>query len=256
MGRLTNRSLFLLKDKCILITGGGQRIGAAVARYLHGKGARVVLHYRHSRYEAETLAAGLNDLRADSAIVAGCDLCDTANLNGYIERVLQLCNQLDALINNASSFYPTPLGEINEENWQDLTGSNFKAPLFLAQACAPHLRATAGAIVNITDIHAEWPLPGYPLYSAAKGALLTLTRALAIELAPQVRVNAIAPGAIMWPDNGLFAREERQAIIDHSLLKRMGTPDDVARTAYFLLAKAHYITGQIINVDGGRSIHL
>ena len=164
--------------------------------------------------------------------------------------------RLDGLVCNASSFFPTPMGEIDETAWHDLVGSNFKAPLFLAQAAAPHLRAAGGAIVNMTDIHAERPLAGYPLYTAAKGALLTLTRALAVELAPEVRVNAVAPGPILWPEDGQFPVAERDAIVQHTLLKRAGSPEDIARTVRFLMFDAPYITGQVINVDGGRSAHL
>jgi pteridine reductase len=164
--------------------------------------------------------------------------------------------RLDGLVNNASSFFPTALGQIDEAAWVDLMGSNLKAPLFLSQAAAPHLKATGGAIINIVDIHAERPLKGYPLYCAAKAGLLGLTRALAVELAPEVRVNGVAPGAIEWPDDGQFPAAERQAIVAHTLLGRIGRPSDIARTVRFLLFDAPYITGQIIPVDGGRSAHL
>lgn len=159
-------------------------------------------------------------------------------------------------MNNASSFFPTPLGSIDQAAWDDLVGSNFKAPLFLTQAAAPHLRAANGAVVNITDIHAERPLAGYPLYCAAKAGLLGLTRALAIELAPQVRVNAVAPGPILWPDDSTFDSDARDRIVDHTLLKRAGKPQDIADAVCFLLDGANYVTGQVINVDGGRTAHL
>lgn len=165
--------------------------------------------------------------------------------------------RLDGLINNASSFTPSPLGSIDESQWDDLVGSNFKAPLFLAQAAAPHLKRVGGAIINITDIHAERPLAGYAVYCAAKAGLLGLTRALAIDLAPDVRVNAVAPGPIAWPDNTTdFPPDARNAIVQHTLLKRTGTPDDIARAAAFLFFDAPYVTGQVINVDGGRTAHL
>jgi pteridine reductase len=189
-------------------------------------------------------------------LVVQADLLDTASIDLLVRKVLSHYGRLNGLVCNASSFFPTPLGQISEADWQDLVGSNFKAPLFLAQAAAPHLQLTAGAIVNITDIHAERPLAGYPLYTAAKGALLTLTRALAVELAPKVRVNAVAPGPILWPEDGQFTDTERTAIVQHTLLKRAGTPEDVARTVRFLIFDAPYITGQVINVDGGRSAHL
>lgn len=185
------------------------------------------------------------------------DLCDSAALERTVAVALERFGRLDGLVNNASSFFRTPLGSIDQAAWQELVGSNFQGPLFLAQAAAPHLRASGGAIVNITDVHAERPLRGYPVYSAAKAGLLGLTRALAIELAPRVRVNAVAPGAVDWPENDQdFPPEERQAIIAHTLLQRIGTPMDIARTVRFLLFDAPYITGQVINVDGGRTAQL
>ena len=240
----------------ILVTGAARRVGAAIAVALHEAGARVVLHVRQSREAAEALALRLNADRPDSVRVVCADLLDTATIAPLVADVVAQFGRLDGLVCNASSFFPTPLGQIDEAAWHDLVGSNFKAPLFLAQAVAPHLQATGGAIVNITDIHAERPLAGYPLYAAAKGALLTLTRALAIELAPAVRVNAVAPGPILWPEDGQFLGADRAAIVQHTLLKRLGTPEDIARTVRFLMFDAPYITGQTINVDGGRSAHL
>ena len=240
----------------ILITGAARRVGATIATTLHAAGARVALHARQSVDAAAALAFKLNTARADSAMVVSADLLDVAAMEPMVAQVAEHFGGLDGLVCNASSFFPTPLGQITEADWHDLVGSNFKAPLFLAQAAAPYLQASGGALVNITDIHAERPLAGYPLYAAAKGALLTLTRALAIEMAPQVRVNAVAPGPILWPDDGQFPDNERQAIVQHTLLKRPGTPDDVARTVRFLMFDAPYITGQVINVDGGRSAHL
>jgi len=247
-----------LAERVILITGGAKRVGAAIARHLHGAGARIVLHYRSAAAEAEALAAELNARRSASACCVQADLLDTAALPDLVARAVAAFGRLDGLINNASSFYRTPLGQIDEAAWDDLVGSNFKAPLFLTQAAAPHLTTSRGAVVNITDIHAERPLAGFPLYSAAKGALLTLTRALAIELAPAVRVNAVAPGPILWPSQGAgeFDQAARQAIVDHTLLKREGSPEDIARAVAFLLADSPYVTGQVINVDGGRSAHL
>ena len=240
----------------ILITGAARRVGAAIATALHAGGARIALHARQSVDAAAALAAQLNAVRADSARVVTADLLDTATIEPLVADVMTHFGRLDGLVCNASSFFPTPIGQISETDWDDLVGSNFKAPLFLAQAAAPHLRKAGGCLVNITDIHAERPLAGYPLYAAAKGALLTLTRALAIELAPDVRVNAVAPGPILWPEDGQFADAERLAIVQHTLLKRAGTPEDIARTVRFLMLDAPYITGQVINVDGGRSAHL
>ncbi|RLJ68113.1 pteridine reductase [Sulfurisoma sediminicola] len=241
----------------ILITGAGRRVGAEIARTLHAAGARVAIHYRSSAAAAEVLAAELNSVRADSAAVFSADLLDVAALSPLVAAVVARFGRLDCLVNNASSFYPTKVGAIDTAAWDDLIGSNLKAPLFLSQAAAPHLQVAGGCIINITDIHAERPLKGFPVYCAAKGGLLNLTRSLAIELAPQVRVNAVAPGPIEWPEDDIsFPPAERAAIVDHTLLKRVGSPADIARTVKFLVFDAPYITGQAINVDGGRSAHL
>jgi pteridine reductase len=184
------------------------------------------------------------------------DLLDTAGLPEIVRNTVSRFERLDALVNNASSFFPTPVGEITPANWESLVGANLRAPLFLSQAAAPHLKRTGGAIVNITDIHAERPLKGYVIYSVAKTALAGLTRSLARELAPEVRVNGVAPGAIVWPEDGAWDDLTRQRIVSHTLLRRTGEPDDIARAVYYLLAEAPYVTGQIIAVDGGRSINL
>ena len=245
--------------KTVLITGAARRLGRAIALDLHAAGANIVLHYRTARHEACLLAESMNALRVDSVICQQAELRHLEGLPALVAAAIAHFGRLDALVNNASSFFATPLGGIDLAAWDDLMGSNLQAPLFLAQAAAPHLRATCGAIVNITDIHAERPLAGYPLYCAAKAGLLGLTRALAIELAPEVRVNAVAPGPILWPENtspGVFEREAQERIIAHTLLKREGSPGDIARTVRFLLQDAPYLTGQVINVDGGRSAHL
>lgn len=240
----------------MLITGAARRVGAAIARALHEQGAHVVLHYRQSQDEAAALAAALNTLRAGSASIAGGDLKDDGTPEALIDTVITRHGRLDALVNNASTFYPTPIGAIDAAAWLDLIGSNLKGPLFLSQAAAPHLARQRGAIVNIVDIHAERPLKNYPLYCAAKSGLAGLTRALALELAPDVRVNGIAPGPIEWPEDRQFSPDERMEIIAHTLLKREGHPTDIARTARFLILDAPYVTGQILAVDGGRSAHL
>lgn len=240
----------------VLVTGGARRVGAEIVRCLHATGAQVAVHYRHSRGEAEALVADLEGRRAGSAVALCADLLDSAALPGLVEAAVAHFGRLDGLVNNASSFFPTALGDIDETAWFDLIGSNLKAPLFLAQAAASHLAASGGAIVNIVDIHAERPLKGYPLYCAAKAGLLGLTRALALELAPRVRVNGVAPGAIEWPDDGQFPPQERERIVAHTLLGRVGSPADIARTVRFLLFDAPYVTGQILSVDGGRSAHL
>jgi len=240
-----------------LITGAGRRVGSAIARELHQAGLNIAIHYRQSQGEAAALASELNALRPGSAAIFAADLNDPSALPGLVDAVVEHFGGLGALVNNASTFYPTALGEADGAAWDDLFASNLRAPFFLAQAAAPHLRAAGGCIVNITDVHAERPLKGYPVYCAAKGGLLNLTRSLAIELAPAVRVNAVAPGPIEWPDDAaVFPADERAAIIAHTLLKRCGSPHDIARTVRFLVLDAPYITGQVINVDGGRTAHL
>lgn len=245
----------VLQGKVILVTGAARRVGRAIVRHLHHCGASVVLHYRAAAADADALVAEFNATRPRSALAVQADLLDTAALPLLVADVQACFGRLDGLVNNASSFFPTKLGTIDEADWNDLVGSNFKAPLFLSQAAAPALRESAGAIVNITDVHAERPLKGYPLYSAAKGALLTLTRALAVELAPEVRVNAVAPGPILWPDDGQFDDAARVDIVRHTLLQREGRPEDIAGAVAYLLA-APYVTGQVINVDGGRTAYL
>lgn len=246
-----------MNSPVILVTGAARRVGAEIARTLHAAGANLVVHYRASSAEADALVAELNARREKSALAIRRDLRDMAGLAGMVEEVVAYFGRLDALVNNASSFFPTAIGSIDEAAWDDLIGSNLKGPLFLSQAAAPHLAKVRGCIVNITDIHAERPLKGYLLYCAAKAGLLGLTRALALELAPQVRVNAVAPGAIEWPETTSdFPPAEQQAIIDHTLLKRVGSPGDIARTVKFLILDAPYVTGQVINVDGGRTAYL
>ena len=245
-----------MSTKTILITGAAKRVGAEIARTLHAAGANVLLHYRSAEAEAEALVAALNALRPGSAACVQADLGAVTELPRLVDAAIGVFGRLDALVNNASSFFPTPIGSIDEVAWDDLIGSNLKGPLFLSQAAASHLRVARGAIVNITDIHAEWPLKNYPLYSAAKAGLLGLTRALALELAPDVRVNAVAPGPIAWPEDGGFDADARAKIIDRTLLKRQGEPSDIGRTVRFLIYDAPYVTGQVINVDGGRSAHL
>jgi pteridine reductase len=246
--------------KTVVITGAAKRVGRSIARELHAAGANILVHYRTAVADAEAIAAELNTLRPGSALCLQADLLDLDALSALVANTVAHFGRLDALVNNASSFFATPLGGIDQGAWDDLIGSNLKAPLFLTQAAAPHLRAVQGAVVNITDIHAERPLAGYPLYCAAKAGLLGLTRALAIELAPEVRVNAVAPGPILWPEEaaqaGEFDAQARARIVAHTLLKHEGSPHDIARTVRFLLNDAPYVTGQVINVDGGRTAHL
>ena len=232
-------------------------MGATICRRLHAAGADIALHYRSSSDEALALQQELNDRREGSVEVFAADLLDLDALPRLIEQVVARFGRLDGLVNNASSFYPTPLAEVNEDHWHDLLGTNLRAPLFLAQAAADELRRRHGCIVNIVDIHAERPMQGHLLYGVAKAGLVALTRALAHEMAPQVRVNAVAPGVILWPEGeGWADNEERRRIVAHTLLKREGEPDDIAKTVVFLAQDAPYITGQVIAVDGGRSINL
>lgn len=246
-----------MQGKVVLVTGGAKRVGAAICRRLHAAGAQIAIHYRSSDQEALALQRDLDDLRPKSAAAFQADLLDLHALPQLVHKVVKHFGHLDALVNNASSFYATPLADINESQWQDLLGTNLKAPLFLAQAAAAELRRRHGCIVNITDIHAERPMHGHLLYSVAKSGLVALTRGLAQEMAPHVRVNAVAPGVIVWPESADWMDEEqRRKIVAHTLLKREGDPDDIAKTVAFLIQDAPYITGQIIAVDGGRSVNI
>ncbi|HUW76268.1 MAG TPA: pteridine reductase [Gallionella sp.] len=246
-----------MQGKVILVTGGAKRVGAAICRRLQAAGASVAIHYRSSEQEARALQDELNALRPNSATVFQADLLDLNALPQLVHTVIKKFGRLDALVNNASSFYPTLLADIGEPQWRDLLGTNLKAPLFLAQAAADELRRRHGCIVNIADIHAERPMHGHLLYSVAKAGLVALTKGLAQEMAPQVRVNAVSPGVIVWPESEAWMDEEqRRKIVAHTLLKREGEPDDIARTVAFLIQDAPYITGQIIAVDGGRSVNI
>ena len=240
----------------MLITGAVRRVGAATARRLHRHGASLMLHYRSSERDAQALQAELNAARANSVALLQADLLDLAGLAEIVKNTVSRFERLDGLVNNASTFFPTPVGEITQASWDNLIGTNLRAPLFLSQAAAPHLRKTGGVIVNITDIHADRPLKSYVVYSVAKAGLAGLTRSLARELGPEIRVNGVAPGAIVWPEDGSYDEVTRQRVISHTLLKRTGDPDDVARAVYYFIAEAPYVTGQIIAVDGGRSINL
>jgi pteridine reductase len=242
-----------LSGKAALVTGAARRVGAAIVRRLHGAGANVLLHYRSSSEEAHQLATELNALRAGSAVLVQCDLLEVARLPELAGEATRAFGGLDILVNNASSFYPTPVGGISEMDWDDLIGTNLKAPLFLAQAVAPLLHARGGLIINLADIHGSRPLRRYPVYSIAKAGLIMLTKSLARELGPHVRVNAVAPGPVLWPEDGLD--EALQAtIVAGTALKRPGTPEDVARACLFFATEAPYVTGQVLAVDGGRSV--
>lgn len=246
-----------LDGKAVLVTGGAKRVGAAICRRLHAAGASLLVHYRASALEANALQMELNARRGGSVALGQADLLKLAAVTKLVGTALEYFGRLDAVINNASTFYATPIGAISERAWDDLVGTNLKAPLFLSQAAAPELRKARGCIVNIIDIHAEFPLANYPVYTAAKGGLLALTRALARDLGPEVRVNGVAPGTILWPEDESWNDElARQRIINRTALKRMGEPDDVAQAVEFLVAAAPYVTGQVIAVDGGRSVSI
>jgi pteridine reductase len=244
-----------LAGKVALVTGAARRIGAAIAQRLHAAGASVLIHYRGAESDAAKLEAELNGLRAGSAARVKADLLAPIAPQAVIGAALEQWGRLDVLVNNASSFYPTALGEIEQGHWEELVGSNLRAPLFLSQAAAPHLGKQHGAIVNIADIHAERPLKGYAVYSVAKAGIAALTRALAIELAPAVRVNAVAPGAIAWPEDGQFPSPERGRIVATTPLARLGRLEEIAQAVHFL-ATAPFVTGQVLAVDGGRSVFL
>jgi pteridine reductase len=243
-----------LAGKTVLITGGAKRVGAAVARELHAAGANLAIHYRSSAREAAALAAELNAARGGSAAIVSGELLEIDKLPSLVEFALRSFGALDVLINNASTFYPTRIGEITPAAWDDLLGTNLKVPTFLSQAAAPALRETGGLIINIVDIHALRPLRDHTVYCTAKAGLHMLTRSLAKELGPEIRVNGIAPGPILWPSAGQDDESKRAKIIERTILKRMGSPADIARTALFFAAHAPYVTGQILAVDGGRSV--
>ena len=246
-----------LAGKAALVTGGAKRVGAAICRRLHAQGANLMLHHRASVAEARALQHELNAHRTGSVALIQADLLKSASLPDLVKTTVSQFGSLDILINNASSFFATAIGDINEQAWEDLIGTNLKAPLFLSQAAAGELRKRHGCIVNIVDIHAEFPMKNYVVYSVAKGGLLALTRSLARELGPEVRVNGVAPGTILWPEDNNWSDEiSRQRVINQTALKRIGDPDDIAKAVEFLVTAAPYVTGQVIAVDGGRSITL
>jgi pteridine reductase len=237
----------------VLITGAAKRVGAQIARTLHDAGYDVALHYRHSRAEMDTLVEALEAARRESTLIVAAELADLDALGGIVEKCTARFGRLDAIVNNASAFFPTPVGEANAKQWDELFASNARAPFFLAQAAASALKTSRGSIVNIVDIYAERALARHPIYTMAKAALVAMTRSLARELAPEVRVNAVAPGAILWPDNGAtYANQDD--LIARTPLKRTGTPEEIARAVLFLIRDATFTTGEILKVDGGRSL--
>jgi pteridine reductase len=243
-----------LAGKTVLITGGAKRVGAAVVRELHAAGANLAIHYRSSSREAAALARELNAGRAGSVAIVAAELLEIEKLPALVEFAVRSFGGLDVMINNASTFYPARIGEITPAAWDDLLGTNLKVPTFLSQAAAPALRVSRGLILNIVDIHALRPLRDHTVYCTAKAGLHMLTRSLAKELGPEVRVNGIAPGPILWPSGDVADESKRAKIIERTVLKRMGSPADIARTALFFATQAPYVTGQILAVDGGRSV--
>jgi len=244
-----------MQNKVALITGAARRIGAETSRVLHARGFNIVLHYRSSSQDAEMLCEQFNRQRDNSAMIVQADLLKLDALASLLSQVIDRWQRLDLLVNNASTFYPTPVGTMNETQWDDLLGSNLKAPLFLSQAAVPYLKKQQGGIINIVDVHAERPMKEHTMYCVAKAGLAMLTKSLAKELGPDIRVNGVAPGAILWPENEMDAATQR-LILERTALKRSGKPQDIANAVAFLAIDAAYITGHILPVDGGRSLNI
>lgn len=238
-----------------LITGAARRVGAAIARGLHADGYDLALHYRRSGEEMEALVGELEQARPGSVVTVQADLAQFDRLAEIVARAVGHFGRLDALVNNASAYYATPIGSTTPQQWDELFASNARAPFFLSQAAAPHLRARGGAIVNLADIYAERPLAGHTVYCMAKAALVMMTKSLARELGPQVRVNAIAPGNVLWSDNPVKA-ETLDMVCERTALQRQGAPEDIVSAVHWLLHGNGYVTGQVIAVDGGRSVFI
>lgn len=243
-----------LQGKTILLTGAAKRIGAITARFLQAQGVTVIIHYHQAEQEAQQLAQDLNALRANSCALVRGNLLDTEHLKNLVQEAVAYTGRLDVLINNASTYYATPLETLTLAQWDDLTGVNVKAPIFLAQAAAPYLKASQGSIVNMVDIHGMRPHSGYIAYGVAKAGLVMATQLLARELGPEIRVNGVAPGAILWPEQGVSSEHQTNTLA-RTALKRAGSPEDIAKAISFLIQDASYITGQIIAVDGGRLLN-
>lgn len=243
-----------LASKVALITGAARRIGAEIAHTLHDASMNIVLHYHTSEKEAKALCATLNEKRPNSAVILQADLEIVSNCQQLVQNAYRVWQRLDVLVNNASQFYKTKIGEVSETDWVCLFDSNIRAPFFLSQAAAQYLSAVKGVIINITDIHAEYPLREYSVYCLSKSSLAMMTKVLAKELGPNIRVNAVAPGAIIWPEGeNILTEEEKKSIINHTSLMQPGHPKDIAKAVLFFVRDADYITGQTINVDGGRT---
>lgn len=243
-----------MTEPVALVTGAARRVGAAIAQTLHDAGYRLVLHYRQSSSEAEALAQAFNAQRPNSAICLQADLNNSSQVKQLAEQALQTWGRMDLLVNNASSFYPTPIGEATDKHWNDLMASNLKAPFFLAQALAKTLAENKGCIINIADIHGGRPMPNHSIYSIAKAGNMMLTKSLALELAPNVRVNGVAPGAMLWPEDESGNAKPQPEVLKNIPLGTLGGADSIARAVLFLAKESLYVTGQILAVDGGRSL--
>nr|WP_295378961.1 pteridine reductase [Pseudoxanthomonas sp.] len=241
--------------KVALITGSAKRVGAAIARGLHADGYDLALHYRHSGEAMQALASELDAARPGSVLTLHADLAEFDRLPELVARAVGHFGRLDALVNNASAYYATPIGQATPQQWDELFASNARAPFFLSQAAAPHLKASHGAIVSIADIYAERPLGGHTVYCMAKAALVMMTKSLARELGPEVRVNAVAPGNVLWSENPVKA-ETLELVHARTALKRQGAPDDIVSAVRWLLGGNGYITGQVVAIDGGRSLFI
>jgi pteridine reductase len=244
------------KKQVAIITGGAKRVGAAISRRLHKANIDIIIHYRNSDTEANSLQEQLNKIRKGSASIIQADLLDPNSYSLIINEAIKVYGQLNFLINNASSYYPTNINDINELNWNELIVSNLKAALFLSKEASPFLKKSNGSIINITDAHITNPKKNYIIYSIAKSGLTTLTKSLAQELGPEIRVNAVAPGPVLWPDKSSeFDALYRKKVISQTMLKKVGDADDIAKAVEFLLLNAPFITSHILNVDGGRSFN-
>lgn len=242
-----------MNNRTVLITGAAKRIGAAIARTVHEQGMNIVIHYNRSRLDAETLVGDLNGHRPDSALAVQADLADPDAAAKVINAAVAFNNRLDVLVNNASAFYPTPVGDFKQESWDELVNVNLKAPLFLSQAALPYLTKRKGCIINLTDIHASRPLKHHTIYSVSKAGLVMLTKSLARELGPDIRVNAVSPGAIIWPES--MDEKTQKEILSRITLRSRGGAEDIANAVLYLIDNADYMTGQILTVDGGRSLY-
>ena len=242
------------KKQIAIVTGGAKRIGASISRRLHKANIDLIIHYKTSEKEAISLRDELNKQRKNSASLIKADLLDPKSYSKIINETIKIYGQLNFLINNASTYYPTNINQIDQLNWDNLIGSNLKAPLFLCKEAAPFLKKNNGSIINITDAHITKPKENYIIYSIAKAGLTNLTKSLAQELGPEIRVNAVAPGPVLWPENSNeFNNSYRKKVISQTMLKKVGEPDDVAKAVEFLLLNSNFITSHILNVDGGRS---